>query len=123
MGQMANGILYGCVAPALPDDEYGERWHNLIMRWDKHSAKRHIRLETEGGRNLIGVWVAVGGGGEDDAPYFLDACVPLDEIELVFAQSIKTAEKLWQRFATQIAKKEGIELPAPTLWLTPCETA
>lgn len=130
MGQQANGILYGCEAPDLPqtpDDD--EPLYDLIQRWEKakkitwETTGPRIREESEGGKSLLGVWVAIGGSGEDDAPYFLEQCMRLNEVEIVYADSIRKASKLWERFAAHVQKKEMIILPNPQLWLTPCETA
>jgi hypothetical protein len=128
VGQIATGLLYGCKAPALMngDDEAVSR---LIDRWQlsagidgRHRGPR-IRVESEGGQCLIGIWIAVGGSGEDDAPYFLEECVELAQVKLVFADRIAEAAALWKRFAQYAAETEKTKLRKPTLWLTPCETA
>lgn len=130
MGQIANGILYGCEAPELSTDDNPERLYDLICRWEK--AKKidrfardvpRICYENEGDKDLLGVWVAVGGSGEDGAPYFLETAMLLFQVATHYQKSIAKAEKLWKRFANYVAKTEKIELPAPALWLTPCETA
>lgn len=129
MGQMVNGILYGCEAPVLPDDKYGEAIDGLVYRWEKaarikhFSRGPHIRIESEGGKTLLGVWVAVGGSVEDGAPYFLTKCMPLDDVKMFYARAIARAEKLWDRFARHVKQKEGFDLDKPVLWLTPCEVA
>ncbi len=129
MGQMANGILYGCEAPSLPDDEDGEKFYDITQRWENangisgrdHGAK--MRIEGEGDKRLVGVWVAVGGSGEDDAPYFVETCIPLDQVPIVYAEQIAKVKLLWDRFVIYAAQRENIQLPAATLWLTPCEVA
>src|SRR5262245_22127562 len=124
MGQMTVGILLGCEAPALPvtgDDP--EPLYDLICRWE--GARRitlagkepKVRVESEGGKDLLGVWVAVGGGGEDGAPYFTERCMPLADVPNACARSIARAEKLWYRFAAWAEKHEGLKLPLPRLWL------
>jgi hypothetical protein len=130
MGQQAVGLLYGCEAPKLPVTEDSEEpLYDLLDRFHKASKinwlsdKPRIIWEPDGGKDLLGVWVAVGGSGEDYAPYFLDECVPLHSVEVAFAKQIAKASKLWEKFAKYVAKKEGIVLPKPKLWLTPCETA
>lgn len=131
MGQRAIGLLYGCEAPILPDDDNGEAIYWLIDRWEKakgitwdtKSGKPCIRHEHEGGRDLLGVWVAVGGSGEDGVPYFMEQCLQLGDVEATYAKSIAKAAKLWDRFAKWATKKEKLWLPPPVLWLTPCETA
>lgn len=130
MGQHAIGLLYGCDSPELPDPEGdGEPHCNLIDRWEKakkisyHTKGLKIRHESEGGKDLLGVWVAVGGSGEDGAAYLLDECVRFHEVCDVYADDIAKATKLWERFAKWVKAKEGIELPQATLWLTPCEVA
>lgn len=129
MGQRANGILFGCEAPELPDTfDSDEPIYDLICRWEE--AKKiawtdpglKIRHEHEGGRDLVGIWVAVGGSGEDGAPYFLDEAIPVDQVWRVFRKPLAKAEKLWARFSTW-AKKQGVDFGDPCLWLTPCETA
>ena len=134
MGQMVNGLLYGCKAPDVPppdgwvegDDSPA---YQLVQRWEKanrvswSTVGPRIHCESEGGKELLGVWVAVGGSGEDGAEYFLDTAISLDAVPDVFAGAIKRAAKLWGRFAAWCQTKEGIVLPAPQLWLTPCETA
>ena len=128
MGQQASGILYGCEAPELPGDD-GESIYDLVTRWENskppppYAGGLRIRIESEGGKTLLGVWVAVSGSGEDNTPYFPDRCMPLGQVVVVYQKSIAKAKKLWDRFAVWAAKKEGITLPAATLWLTPCETA
>lgn len=130
MGQRASGILYGCECPVLPNDEDGEAASDLIGRWEKAQGinwlkrdKPAIRHEADGDIDLFGVWVAVGGSGEDGAPYFLDEAMRLVDVEKAFAKRIATAKLLWKRFAAWVKKNEKIALPAPELWLTPCETA
>lgn len=132
MGQQAVGILYGCKSPELPNDDDGEAMCDLISRWEKFakvprdwSSKRlRIREENEGGKSLLGAWVAVGGSGEDNVPYFLEECMTVSAISDHFAAPIRQAAKLWKQFAAYIAKHEkGVKLSKPELWLTPCETA
>ncbi len=129
MGQMAIGVLYGCKAPEFPDDEDGEAKYAILDRWRKYSKEGYdrdtpkVRVEIEGGTALYGVWVACGGSGEDGAPYFVDECFPLHQFAERFGKAIARATKLWNRFAKYVEKKEGIVLPQPTLWLTPCEVA
>lgn len=135
MGQMTVGILYGCECPELPDEAAGEERidrteaaYCLIGRWEKtkrieqHRGPR-IRIETEGGPILLGVWVAVGGSGEDGAPYFLNEAVLLSCVVDHYRRRIKQAERLWGRFAGWCEKREGVKMPLPKLWLTPCEVA
>jgi hypothetical protein len=130
MGQMALGILYGCEAPDIPrgdqeDDDSGA--YQLVRRFEQAkgiswaSKGPHVRVESEGGKELLGVWVAVGGSGEDGATYFVEKCMPLDQVAAMHAKAIARAKKLWDRFAVYVARKEGITLSAATLWLTPCE--
>jgi hypothetical protein len=132
MGQMVVGILYGVEAPEVPargDEDPDEGAGNLVYRWEK--AKKitwdkpgpKVRFEREGGVDLLGVWVAVGGSGEDGAPHFLDEAVPLASAADLFRERIARAEKLWARFAAWAEKNEGLSLPLPKLWLTPTETA
>lgn len=130
MGQQANGILYGCECPKLPNDEDGEGLSDLVCRWEAAQGiswlerdKPAIRHEHEGGVDLLGVWVAVGGSGEDGAPYFLENSVRFAEVEKVFKARITAAKSLWKRFAAWVKKTDGITLHSPELWLTPCETA
>lgn len=130
MGQAATGLLYGCQSPDLPQtDDSDEPLYDLVNRWEESqkitwSTKgAKIRIEIEGGASLLGVWIAVGGSGEDDAPYFLDQHVALTDVESFYADQISMASKLWKRFASHVLKKEKINLPDPCLWLTPCETA
>ncbi len=130
MGQMTVGLLYGCQAseiPHNPDDE--EAFYGIVQNFNNHakidwtSGKPRVRVESEGDRMLVGVWVAVGGSGEDGCPFFVDACVPVDQIEVVYGASIAKAKKLWTRFAKYLSAKHQIELPAAALWITPCEVA
>lgn len=130
MGQRALGILYGSEMPNLPNDEDGDAPYDLIRRWENYakvdrSSRQgpRIRCERESSKELIGVWVAVGGSGEDDAPYLVDEAMRLADVEDAFGKQIKIAEKLWKKFAAWAAKKEAVKLPEPTLWLTPCEVA
>lgn len=131
MGQQALGILYGCECPALPNDSGSEEPdYDLIDRWEKSQKidyssrdRQRLRIEHEGGKRLIGVWVAVGGSGEDGVPYLADQCMPLDQIEDAFGKQTKAAKKLWDKFAVWCAKKEAVAMPKAKLWLTPCEVA
>ena len=130
MGQRAIGLLYGVEAPKLPvTEDAPEPLEDLVDRWAKAKGipwcrtGQCIRVESEGGTDLLGVWVAVGGSGEDGVPYFLDNCVRMDKVAVVFAKSITKAKKLWDRFAAHVQRKEGITLPPAALWLTTCETA
>lgn len=130
MGQMAVGILYGCEAPRLSDeDEHEESWYVLVEAFNRHakidwlSEKPRIRLETEGGKALVGVWVSVGGSGEDGCPFFAEKSLPVDQVASVYQKSVKKAQKLWWRFAKWFAKNRSVELPSATLWITPCEVA
>lgn len=129
MGQMTLGILYGCEAPKLPETDSDEPLHDLICRWGKanrikwDSRSPKVRNETEGGKDLLGVWVAVGASGEDGAADLDDACMPLSYVPVAFAKNIAKAAKLWARFAAWVLAKEGITLAEPVLWLTPCEVA
>lgn len=133
MGQRANGILYGCEAPEIPDDD-GESIYELLMRWEKahkitwESKGPHIHVENESddGKTLIGVWVTVGGSGMDrydDAPYFLERCMTLNEVSRIFRDRIAKVKKVWERFAAHVLKKEKIVLGEAALWLAPTETA
>lgn len=134
MGQRAIGILYGCEAPELPDgDSSDEPDCDLIARWEKSQggvppsrgkgAGLRIRIEREGGISLWGVWVAVGGSGEDGAPYFLEQAMRLDGgVVVAFWKQITAAKSLWDRFADWVGRNEGLKLRPPALWLTPCET-
>jgi hypothetical protein len=129
MGQMAVGILYGCEAPDLPDDDGESPFYDIIDAFHKQfkidwlGDKLKIRLECEGDKELLGVWVAVGGSGEDAAAYFTDICIPLFQVGNVYMKEITKARKLWERFVKWLAKKHKIELPIATLWITPCEVA
>ncbi len=130
MGQMAVGILYGCEAPDIPRDEKDEEvFYDIVEEFNILHAKiidyekPRIRVEREGNKTLIGVWIAVGGSGEDGAPYFVENCIPVDQIETVYEKSINKAKKLWARFVKYLYKKHQIELHIATLWLTPCEVA
>ena len=129
MGQMALGILYGVEAPDdLPHEDGEGGAYRLLMRWGEAkgikwtSGGPKVRAKSEGGTSLLGVWVAVGGGGEDGAAHFLEQCMLLADVANVYARNISKAEKLWQRFAAW-AEKEGVKLPPAKLWLTPCEVA
>jgi hypothetical protein len=129
MGQSATGILYGCEAPEFSNDDDGEAAYDVIRRWEKSQGINwtgggaRVRCESEGDKQLIGIWIAVGGSGEDDAPYFVDGCIRLADFEKHFGKQIKIARALWKRFAKYVAKNEKIDLPAAELWITPCEVA
>jgi hypothetical protein len=135
MGQRANGILYGCEAPeALAATEENEEpiyepIYDLISEWCKANKipffgpGLHIRHENAGGKDLLGVWVAVGGSGEDGPAYFIEEAMLLSQVERVYAKNIAAATKLWKRFAAWVKKAKKIVLTEPALWLTPCEVA
>jgi len=129
MGQMTVGLLYGCELPKFPKSMGDEPVSDLIWRWEKASKIKptsngpRIRHEWEGGRDLIGVWVAIGGSGKDDAPCFLENAVLLSDLFGLFSNRVSQAQKLWDRFAAYVAEHERISFPLPRLWLTPAEVA
>src|ERR1700723_2047026 len=104
MGQQTVGILYGCKAPMRGRDGEDHPAWNLIDKWEKEKkitwSKKgpKIRFESEGGVDLIGVWVAVGGCGEDEAPYFLEKAALLDDVHVLFRSRMTLAQKLWNEF-------------------------
>ena len=128
MGQMTVGILYGCEAPMMPDVDDEPGAYDLICRWEV--AKKigwttkgpKIHLEREGGVDLIGVWIAVGASGEDDAPSLKTAFL-IHHAGDQYHKRYTQAEKLWNRFAAWTEKTDGLKLPLPKLWLTPAEVA
>lgn len=130
MGQVTLGLLYGCEAPPVETTEE-EFWYDLaegfnkevVGPYDWRKPTPRVRHETEGGKELIGVWVAVGGCGEDGVPYLTEKAMPLDQIAEAFRESVAQAENLWFQFMDHCHKKYGIFLPNPALWLTPCEVA
>jgi len=127
MGQMTAGILYGVEAPKPLDNLDGEALYDIVEGFNLYAkidwGKPRIRVEREGGKTLLGVWVAVGGGGDDGVPYFPDCCTRLKLIDDAFDRRASRAKKLWSRFARWLAKKHKIDLPVAELWLTPCEVA
>jgi hypothetical protein len=129
MGQQAVGILYGCEDPNLAHDTDGEYFDDLTEKFNAQSnitwttPGLRMRVENQGDRKLIGVWVAVGGSGEDGTAYFVERCIPVDQLNAVYSDSIKKAGKLWTRFAKWLFKEHQVELPAAQLWITPCEVA
>lgn len=126
MGQRVVGLLYGCEAPELGGQIDNESDYHLLARWEKVAKpkphKPRLRIEREGGKTLWGIWIALSNGSEDGAEGF-DEAMPLTMVQWEFPARIKKAEKLWDRFARHVAKKEKIVLPAAVLWLTPCEVA
>lgn len=133
MGQIANGLLYGAKAPKLKDptgDGQYEAAYGLVSRWEKAQKidwlKRdelRVRIESEGGELLVGVWVSCGGSGEDGTPYFVERAVAVDDIERVYKTDIARAKKLWDRFRAWAANTERVKFQSVKLWITPCETA
>lgn len=126
MGQMALGILYGCESPIKvdPEDLHGiVDAFNIYAKIDRYSDTPRVRVEHESDKTLIGVWVAVGGSGEDGCPYFADISMPVDQIGAVYSTSAGRAKKLWDRFAKYVHENHNTELPVATLWITPCEVA
>jgi hypothetical protein len=127
MGQQAIGLMYGCKPPKLPTTDSDEPLYDLICRFEKSVNFTHgreqlqVRWEIDG--DLLGVWVAVGGSGEDGAAYLLEKSMKLDDIKVEFETEIKAAKKLWDKFSKYVAAKEEIELDDAALWLTPCEVA
>jgi len=124
---MATGVLYGCEAPGMTTENDEEGFYGIMDGFNAHAKlgwdHPRVRIEIEGGKSLVGVWVAVGGSGEDGAPYFVEKCVRLDQFASVYVKSVNKAAKLWARFVKYVAKEHQIDLPAATLWITPCEVA
>lgn len=137
MGQMTIGLLYGTQAPTsartTSAEEYEEPLHDLLCRF--HAAagllmyppwgsdQLTVSSAYEGGTVLVGVWVAVGGSGVGGAEYFVEQAVPLAQVADLYAETLRKAQALWDRFVAYCAEEEQLELAPATLWLTPTEVA
>lgn len=132
MGQTAMGILYGCLVPNCLKDDDADLVYELLSRWDEHVgtnwlARDELRVRNEWPEgtdtDLIGVWVAVGGSGEDGAPYLGECALRLKDIRKCYAKQIALADALWQRFVAYCKDVEKIDIPKADLWLISCEVA
>ena len=127
MGQMAVGILYGCEAPKIAYGSDCEIFYDIIEKFNQDAKidweSPKVRLEGDDNKILVGVWVAVGGSGEDGAPFFVEECFPVDQINIVYKNRIDEAKKLWVDFVKYMMSKHDIKLPTATLWITTCEVA
>lgn len=126
------GILYGCPVPFCLEDAEADLVYDLISRWEKHAQvnplardERRVRNEHPEGTDtdLIGVWVAVGGSGEDGAPYLGEHALRVRDISKSYADSVADADALWQRFVKYCKDIENIDIPRADLWLISCEVA
>ena len=126
------GILYGCPVPFCLEDDDADLVYDLISRWEKHAqinplARDELRVRNEHPEgtdtDLLGVWVAVGGSGEDGAPYLGERALRVRDISKSYAEQIALANALWQRFVTYCKDVEKIDIPEADLWLISCEVA
>ena len=130
MGQQAIGIFYGVDATGIGlRDEDGEieakhKWERSIGHsWMNRDTLR-IRSEWDGGKDLLGCWVSVGGSGEDGTPYFTERCFRAADLETEYAPQIEAAKALWGRFSAFMREHyPSVALGEPCLWITPCEVA
>ena len=132
MGQTAMGILYGCPVPFCLENDDADLVYELLSRWDEHVGTNplardelRVRSESPEGTNtyLLGVWIAVGGSGEDGAPYLGEHALRVKDISKWYAEQIALADALWQRFVTYCKDVEHIDIPEADLWLISCEVA
>lgn len=130
MGQTALGILFGCLAPSFEDEDEGG--YALVERWERfanvpYHDRDELRIRSEHPEgtdtDLIGVWIAVGGSGEDGAPYLGEIAIRLKDIETHFQAEKLKAQALWNRFVDFCLNQEKIKLAKPELWLISCEVA
>jgi hypothetical protein len=129
MGQIVLGVMYGAKVPNTIDpwDTAGplsERGDSFLERWERASGERRrkYKLDTSHVDALpwvIGYWVVCEHGDEKGAAD-IDGCLRLDAITR--GRSHAKAKAHWKRFAAW-ARKHGVKLPAPTLWLAPTEVA
>ena len=132
MGQTAMGILYGCPVPFCLENDDDDLVYDLLSRWEEHIGANplardelHVRSESPEQTNthLLGVWVAVGGSGEDGTPYLGELALRVKDISKSYAEQIALANALWQRFVTYCKDVEKIDIPEAYLWLISCEVA
>ena len=111
------GILYGCPLPICLQDDDVDLVYELLSRWDEHVgtdplARDELRVRSESPEgtdtDLLGVWVAVGGSGEDGAPYLGERAFRLKDINKCYAEQIVLADALWQQFVTYCKDVENI---------------
>jgi hypothetical protein len=127
MGQIALGLLYGIEAPALNNDD-DDPLDNLIERFHHAAAlpayPRTIEVHfDEGETELIGIWIAVGGSGEPGVAFFVEEAIPLAQLPTRYAEAIRTAAQVWERFSIYCTAHEQLTLAQPILWITPTEVA
>lgn len=130
MGQSAIGIMLGCECPKGMD-MYGEDgdepdYVGVMGRWEKSKAGKRgmkVRVEGEGGKRIVGVWIAVGGSGEDDAPYLGEEVIAITDIKRHYKGQIRKALARWDQFVAHALSAESYALPHAKLWLVPCEVA
>lgn len=104
----------------------------LIRRWDEHTnvdnRQRYafrVRYEQPEGveTTLIGVWVAVGGSGEDGGADLAYIQLQLSKTQETFSEEFKKAKALWDHFTDYCFRYENISFTPAELWLTSCEVA
>jgi hypothetical protein len=114
--------MYGCEVETPGDDDAADDLYTAAWDFDDQLPGG---LAHDGGVELIGLWVAVGGSGRKGAADFNYAAFPLSAAGFreAYAEHYEKAQAAWPEFAKQVAEKTGITLGKPRLWLTTTETA
>jgi hypothetical protein len=129
MGQIVLGVMYGTRAPGVgspwdPDGPLAEGGYSFLERWERASGEGRRKYKIEASHPdasplVIGYWVVCEHGDENGVAD-IDGCLRLDAIKR--GKPHAKAKAHWKRFAAW-ARKHGVKLPAPTLWLAPTEVA
>lgn len=121
MGQECFGVMYGCEYTS-EDDATFEAIYDAA---NYYKGPVPAATEYRGGRELIGLWVAVGGSGEKGAAYLNDVCCAFTPRSLAskFPKEVQAAKEAWPAFVAHVEAKTGLKLGKPRLWLTTTETA
>lgn len=145
MGQMTTGIMLGIEVPkglvlCAEDREDESDEDGVLENWAEECAPRVEALaaklgcapwqvehryvpdtECDGGRYLVGFWVAVGASGREGVPS-LEGAFPIDGVRQRFPKAHARAVRRWQRFARWL-RGRGFITPDAQLWLTTTEVA
>jgi hypothetical protein len=126
MGQIVLGVMYGVEIPKglNPWDDEAHEDGSLIDRWRKVAreryGKRGLAYTHESDKDILGYWVALYNGDEKGVPDLYGRSVPLRAFGR--GRDYAAASKRFRAFAAW-ARRQGVKLPKPALWLAPTEVA
>lgn len=130
MGQFTHAILYGARIPSdahLRTGDAGDNTKGLLDVWEDErrgcgrSRDRAFSVEADDEFDVIGFWVAVGGGGIDGVP-LLGACVEVSDgaVTEEYRERVAIVRPMWDEFCAW-ARERGVKFDTERLWLTMTE--